>query len=415
MLRVSGPLVAALVVALGLTACTTTSPIPSPTPAAPHRAAKTGDGILRIGTLFPVTGDLSFLGPAQAAGVAAAVQEINAAGGFEGKPVQVVNEDSGSTTPAAAMAALVAAKADVVIGPSSSSLVQSILPAAAAAHLAVITPAATFPGLTTPADAAYLFRTIPAYATQAYALAKAIPAASRKRVAVIYADDIVGTSLARSLPTALRQQKGAIVASVPVASTDAASTVVAKAVAAKPAVVVLATEGGATPQTIALIQALTAAKLGGPALWLTSQNLADYSQALPAGTLTGVNGVLEGAAPDPAFLAKLARANGSLGSTLYAAESYDATILAALAAASAGDDGGAAIASHLRSTSIDGITCASWAECTTVLKTDSNIDYGGASGPVDLAANGDLSSAYYGIYQYAAGNTYTRTSTLLVG
>ena len=90
-------------------------------------------------------------------------------------------------------------------------------------------------------------------------------------------------------------------------------------------------------------------------------------------------------------------------------------ILAALAATSARDDGGAAIASHLRATSIDGITCASWAECTTVLKTDSDIDYGGVSGPLDLTSNGDLTSAYYGIYRYAAGNTYSRVSTVLVG
>jgi ABC-type branched-subunit amino acid transport system substrate-binding protein len=415
MLRVSGPLVAVLAVALTLTACTTTPPAATPPPTATP-VAKTGDGILRIGTLFPVTGNLSFLGPAQTAGVDAAVAEINAAGGFEGKPVQVVHQDSGAGTPAAAIAALIAAKVDVVIGPSTSTLVQSVLPAAAAAHLALISPAATFPGLATAADAAYFFRTIPAYATQAYALAEGIPVDSRKRVAIVYADDSVGGSLAKTLPVALGRSAGKVVASVPIpASAPDYAAVVAKVVAAKPTAVVLATEGGATPQTLALITALTAAKLGGAALWLTSQNLADYSQALSGGVLTGVNGVLEGAAPDPAFVAQLQKVNGSLGSTLYAAEAYDATILAALAATSARDDGGAAIASHLRATSIGGITCASWAECTTVLKTDSDIDYGGVSGPLDLASNGDLTSAYYGIYGYAAGNTYSRVSTVLVG
>jgi ABC-type branched-subunit amino acid transport system substrate-binding protein len=380
---------------------------------------KTGNGVLTIGTLFPTTGELSFLGPAQTAGVDAAVQEINAAGGYNGKPVVVVHEnsgDAGTSTPAAGLTALIAAKADVVIGPSSSDLAQSLLAQAAAAHVALISPAATFPISSTPATAPYFFRTIPAYATQGYALAQSIPKKSLSRVALIYADDTVGASLAQVLPNALRQQHGTVVSSVSVAaSATSYSDIIANVVASKPDAVVLATEGGATSQTLALIKALTAAKLGGSDLWLTSQNLADYSQALPAGELTGVNGVLEGATPSAAFVAQLAKVHPGLSSTLYAAESYDATILAALAATSAKDDGGAAIARTLRATSEGGITCSSWAECMTVLKTDSNIDYGGVSGPVDLAANGDLSSAYYGIYAYSAHNTYSRVSTVLVG
>jgi ABC-type branched-subunit amino acid transport system substrate-binding protein len=420
MLRVSGLAVAALAVTLGLTACTSSAPAPAPTAKATSTPLpRTGDGVLTIGTLFPSSGELAFLGPAENAGVDAAVNEINAAGGYDGKPVVVIHKDSGdagTAAPAAALTALIAAKADVVIGPTSSSIATSLLSQAAAAHVALISPAATFPVATTPATAPYFFRTIPSYATQAYALAQAIPAKSRSRVALIYADDTVGTSLAQALPAALRGQHGAVVSSVSVASTATSySDIVANVVSSKPDAVVLATEGGATTQTRALITALTAAKLGGSALWLTSQNLADYSQALPAGTLTGVNGVLEGATPSAPFLAQLAKVNGALASTLYAAESYDATILAALAAASAKDDGGASIAHTLVATSEGGITCASWVECTTVLKTDSNIDYGGVSGPVDFARDGDLTSAYYGVYAYSAKNTYARVSTVLVG
>jgi branched-chain amino acid transport system substrate-binding protein len=422
MLRLPVLAVAALAVAIGLTSCTSTAPRPASEhtrAAAAARPTKTGDGVLTIGTLFPMTGQLSFLGPAETAGVDAAVQDINAAGGYNGKPVVVVHQDSGDAgtpAPAAGLAALIAAKADVVIGPSSSAIATSILAQAAASKIALISPAATYPVATTPATAPYLFRTIPTYATQASALALAIPKKSLSRVALIYADDTVGTSLAQALPGALRAKHGAVVSSVSVASTATSySDIVANVVAAKPTAVVLATEGGATPQTLALINALTAAKLGGSALWLTSQNLADYSQALPAGTLAGVNGVLEGATPSPAFVAELAKVHPGLASTQYAPEAYDATILAALAAASAHDDGSASIVHSLEATSISGITCASWVECTTVLKTDSNIDYGGVSGPVDLATNGELTSAYYGVYSYSAGNTYSRVSTVLVG
>ena len=40
-----------------------------------------GDGVLRIGSLLPQTGDLAFLGPPEFAGVDLAVQDMNAAGG----------------------------------------------------------------------------------------------------------------------------------------------------------------------------------------------------------------------------------------------------------------------------------------------------------------------------------------------
>ena len=43
-----------------------------------------GDGVLRIGSLLPQTGDLAFLGPPEFAGVDLAIQDINAAGGVLG-------------------------------------------------------------------------------------------------------------------------------------------------------------------------------------------------------------------------------------------------------------------------------------------------------------------------------------------
>ena len=124
-------------------------------------------------------------------------------------------------------------------------------------------------------------------------------------------------------------------------------------------------------------RALTAAGYGGAKLWLTSQNLADYSQALPAGLLNGANGILEGVQPDDAFIAKLKQEDPGLVDPRYGAEAYDATILAALAAILAGDDGGASIAAALRDASRGGIKCTSFGECLDVLRTETDIDYDG--------------------------------------
>jgi branched-chain amino acid transport system substrate-binding protein len=188
---------------------------------------------------------------------------------------------------------------------------------------------------------------------------------------------------------------------------------VTKVSKAKPDAVIIATPFSAVEQTKALITQLSAAKLGGSTLWLTSQNLADYSQALPAGTMTGVNGILEGAAPDDAFIARLKQADPAVADTRYAAEAYDATILAALAAILAGDDAGLSVAGSLQAASTGGITCTSFGECLEVLKTENDIDYDGITGPLTLSDAGDVTSASFGVFAYGADNKFSRASTVL--
>src|SRR5690606_6231161 len=112
---------------------------------------------------------------------------------------------------------------------------------------------------------------------------------------------------------------------------------------ADPDMVVLLSPFSAMARNKELLTRLAAEKLAGPRLWLTSQNLADYSQALPAGTLKDANGILEGFDPDEAFRKRIKSADPAVTDFRYAAEAYDATILAALAAISAKDDSGSAV------------------------------------------------------------------------
>ena len=60
---------------LGLVGCTP-EPMPVPTPTPSETAAPTGDGVLRIGTLFPTTGSTAFIAKAQDAGVELADQVV---------------------------------------------------------------------------------------------------------------------------------------------------------------------------------------------------------------------------------------------------------------------------------------------------------------------------------------------------
>jgi branched-chain amino acid transport system substrate-binding protein len=391
--------------------------MPTPTPSPTYDV--TGDGILRIGSLFPTSGTFSYLGAGQVAGVEVAVREINEAGGVGGVPVQVFHRNSGDATTETAEAGyadLLTKGADVIIGPSSSALAQRLVAPVVAASVPLVSPAATLPLMTDLDDAGFIFRTIGSYPDQGAVLVDAMAEAGVTDVAYVYLDDDLGASLLDSLTIAVDD------AGLTLAVTDsfAAKTtnftkLVAKVVKARPDAVVIATPSDAKAETTALVTALSAAKLGGAKLWFTSQNLADYSQTFPAGLLDKANGVLEGAQPDAAFIARLKQADPAVSNYRYAEEAYDATVMAALAATIARDDGGAAIARLLPTVSTGGIKCTSFGECLDVLRTETNIDYDGISGPVNFSDSGDVTTASWGIYAYSAGNTYTLVRTVVAG
>ncbi|TQL48887.1 amino acid/amide ABC transporter substrate-binding protein (HAAT family) [Homoserinimonas aerilata] len=403
---------AAVVIALGLSSCTseemvlpTSSPLPSPPPAS-------GDGVLRIGTLFATSGDAAYLSPAQVAGVELAVREVNEAGGVLGKPVEVFHRNSGEAATQQAeesFAQLVEKGVDVVIGPSSSVLAERILPLAIEAQVLLVSPAASAPVLTGLADEGLLARTAPSAALMGGVLADAIVADGATDVAVIVGADDSSSAVAETFTAALAAAEGSVVAQEQLG--DAAAVVDAVA-AAKPDAVLLASGFEAMEQNVAIITALTDAGLGGSKVWLAGGALADYSQALPGGVLEGARGVLEGAEANEAFAARLAAMDPAPNDTRYAAEAYDATILAALAATVAGDDGGPLLAYMLPGVSGDGIKCMSFGECLDVLKTQDDIDYDGVSGPIALDRAGDPTSAHYGVYAYDAANRFAWTGQL---
>ena len=56
----------------------------------------------------------------------------------------------------------------------------------------------------------------------------------------------------------------------------------------------------------------------------------------------------------------------------------------------------------------------SFGECLEVLKTRTDIDYDGISGPISFDDNGDPRSAPYGIYKYGAENKFSFLETVTV-
>jgi branched-chain amino acid transport system substrate-binding protein len=384
------------VILLSLTGCDAAG-VPAPTPTPEPTYAVTGDGVLRIGTLFATSGPEAARGPAQVAAVEVAVRELNELGGIGGVPVEVVHRNPGDAAEGAeaAFADLVARGVDVVIGPSTPGLVEALGEAATVAGVAVVSPAASLPEL------------------QGRAIAGALSEEGTTEVAYLYLDGEPGEATLTSLTDALEAEDGQVVysASFKPSAADFAS-IISNAKKAKPDAVVLVTPAEAAPQTATIIAALDAADLGGSMLWLTSDNLAAYPQ-LPGEALAGVNGVHDGAQPDAAFVARLRQADPSIANTLYAAEAYDATIMAALAVTVVGDDGGPAIARTLASVSGGGIPCTSYGACLDVLETETDIDYDGVSGPLGYTESGRLASGAFGLFTYSDASTYALRDVLV--
>ena len=91
----------------------------------------------------------------------------------------------------------------------------------------------------------------------------------------------------------------------------------------------------------------------------------------------------------------------------YGPESYDATVLTALAAIEAKTDDPTTFAPDIIKVSKDGTKCSSFKDCADLLKKGKDIDYEGVSGPCDLGDTGSPTKATIGIFQYGADNKYT--------
>jgi ABC-type branched-subunit amino acid transport system substrate-binding protein len=103
------------------------------------------------------------------------------------------------------------------------------------------------------------------------------------------------------------------------------------------------------------------------------------------------------------FQARMTEHNPDLEDFSYGPESYDATIIIALAAAAAGDDG-SAHASEIVNVTKDGEQCSTYADCLALIQAGTDIDYEGVSGPTDMSGNGEPLIGSYAVLQMGADN-----------
>ncbi len=167
----------------------------------PRKAEGTrpGDGVLKIGSLLPQTGSLAFLGPPEFAGVELALEDINAAGGVLGKPVEYVAGDSGDTstdTASQTVDRLLAANVDAIIGAASSAVSLSVVDKIVAAGVVQFSPANTSNKFSDYPSKGLYFRDAPPDTLQGVVLAQLAIDDGASNAYILALDDAYGTSLA---------------------------------------------------------------------------------------------------------------------------------------------------------------------------------------------------------------------------
>ncbi len=386
-------------------------PAPSePGDAAPPPPTNQSDGTLKIGTLLPETGTLAALGPPEAAGVALAVQDINAAGGALGKPVEVTGGDSGDTSTNIAnqtVDRLLSQNVDVIIGAASSGVSFTVIDKITGAGVVQYSPANTSPDFTDYDDDGLYFRTAPSDVLQGRILGEHIIEEGNETVGIIALQDPYGEGLAENVASTIEASGGEVVTTEiydPQAQNFDAE--IQSLVSADPdAIVVIGfVESGR------IISTMIEQGIGPDTknVYTVDGNTTNtLGEGLEPGTLEGISGTIPGAETTEEFRQRLMEVDPSLTDFIYGGEAYDAVVTTALAAEVAGSDAGRDIAAVLADVTRGGEKCTAFAACKELVEAGTDIDYDGVSGPIELSDAGDPTEASIGIYTFGPDNQLT--------
>ncbi|MEO6532529.1 MAG: ABC transporter substrate-binding protein [Pseudolysinimonas sp.] len=431
--RLIAGLAGAAAIALIVTGCATSTPSASTAPSDSGKAlpavAACGSGedsssVFALGSFLPLTGSLSFLAPPAVAGVGAALSDINAAGGVNGKKACIISQDSSDGDHKASgdsnVKALIQAKPSAIVGPESSSVTHNILPVTQPTNTIVFSPAATDDAL---AGEAHFFRNVAPNAAEGDALAKQIltdvPGA---KVGILVFNDAYGINLRDTLASSLKAGGGSVVyggAGQEFPSTETSfGTIVNNVLATQPDVIAII----AFDQTSQILPALGSANFAGSKLYFVDGNLSDYSKTAGVPDLTGAKGTQQGVDADKTFKNKLDawyKANDGKGKGLggifnYGPESYDAVVTLALAADLAKKNDSASIEPFILPVTgtTGGKACKSYADCLKLISGGAtDIWYQGPSSIGPLNDQHNPSTAYVGIYEASGKNTAAKFLT----
>jgi ABC-type branched-subunit amino acid transport system substrate-binding protein len=374
---------------------------------------------LRLGVITSFTGGLSTYGKSSDASARLAVtvirQSLARLGLSSRIRVAVVGSEDDQSNPAAGVEAarklVDVDHAAVIVGPISSGITLAVARSVTVpAGVLLISPGSSNPAITQLPDNDFVFRTMPSDARSAGAAAEAMSKTLKRgsKINIGTRNDaagVAGDAILKSAWEARGGKVGAIVTWNP--DTPTFDTEAQQLVAGNPAAWVI----NELPDNYAkLAPALVRTGKWSPARTFVSDGL--YTPDLPAKAgrqategLRGVNPSSGGGKSAAAFSA-LFKKNAHLTQQSFDARTFDAVIVSFLASVRARSGSGAAVRDQLRRVADPPgrrVTFLSLGRAIRLALAGQDVDYLGATGPVNFDRYGDVTSSAYDIWAFRNG------------
>ncbi len=380
-----------------------------PTILAPAVQPAVDDEPLVLGTLLPLTGDLEAFGQSMEKAAMLAIEQINDAGGVNGHDVMLKKGDSKTSATEApnAFSSLVNEGVMGIAGAASSGVTGSILDLAMDNDVFVFSPASTSPALTVRDNDGWFARVPPSDALQGQVLASLVYDSGCRDVNILAVNNDYGVGLGEVFEDSFEAKGGSVGGFVKFdpAGTSFASQV-EQAGKGKPDAIVFI----GYPQTgVQIMKEAFQKGIMTDSVFFFSEGVKDEDNFVKAVgetskgayILAGLRGTTPEFGTPDAFKAAF-EARWGEEPTLFAAETYDAIVGMALAAAYAGDNSADAVKANLRAVwNAPGakMDSSDMSGLLTAASLKQDIDYVGVANDFDLDDVGDPTSGVYSVWR----------------
>ncbi len=400
-------------IALVAIACSSEEPTPTPVPLAPTSTAvpptatpepsgteakePTGDPI-KIGTLIDTTGDLAIFGPPIVLATDLAALLINEAGGIDGRPVELIHRDSGTSPQIATDAASALVNVDgveAIVGSLSSGVTLAVAESVTIPNgVVLVSPASTSPAISNLDDNDTVFRTTVSDALQGVIAAQLADQLGYENVATLYINNAYGEGLSTVFEETFEGLGGTVSAAVPIEGGQASYVSELRK----------ASQGGATvlmamsyPETAGVyLREAVEGQFFEDFMFVDGTKNQDMFDDLGADNFEGNYGTAPGAPGTPTqetFKDLYASKLEGDPSSIFISEAFDAAVVLALAIAEAGSQDGDDIKAAMRKVANEPgekVGPGDLAKALQLISEGKDIDYVGAAGDQDFDENGDV-------------------------
>lgn len=404
----------------------TTAPIATTSTTVPQRSSSGEDASLTLGYLLASTGELANFSAPLIASVQMAVADAQAAGIQD---VALVGADTASSASAISSAfdGLLVQSADGIVGPSSSALTTMIMAQVKDSKTVLVSPSATSVTLTDADDGGFFFRTPPTDLYWGRALADLVARDGNQRPAIVYRNDVFGSSLATIASDDLAANGVGVsdwIRLDPDPSITSFSDEVAQLLAAQAdSFILIAFDREGTIFLNEYLEAAEAEETPSMRVYISEDFTEPPWEPLPADGVSALPGItsISGAAPSQESEARTAfeeryreytssdqfACPDSMSAEVcefarepisYTPTAYDAAVIIMLASLQAGSSESIVFAPEINDVTRGGTKCFSYEECAKLILDGIDIDYEGVSGPLDFTDAGEPDRGTYQLW-----------------